>query len=266
MYKIVFSDIDGTLLNDEHIITPLTNLAIKQLQKQKIPFVVISARSPSGIYPILKENDFICPIISYGGGLILDKNKNIIFEQGFKTSIALKIINFIEDSNFDISWCVYSYDDWFVKNRQDKRIQREEEIVKAISQEADIKTISKLPIIHKILCICNTKNIDEIEIKLKNIFSECQVVRSSNILIEITDKNISKATAIKKYCEMTNIDINNTIAFGDQYNDLEMLKTVKLGIAMENSPVEIKKEVLQVTNDNNNDGIYWALKKLNLVK
>ena len=74
MYQVVFSDVDGTLLNDQHCITPLTLLAIEKIQKQGIPFVIVSARSPSGIYPILKENNFTCPIICYGGGLILVKD------------------------------------------------------------------------------------------------------------------------------------------------------------------------------------------------
>ena len=48
MYQVVFSDVDGTLLNDQHCITPLTLLAIKKIQQQGIPFVIVSARSPSG--------------------------------------------------------------------------------------------------------------------------------------------------------------------------------------------------------------------------
>ena len=59
MYQVVFSDVDGTLLNDQHCITPLTLLAIKKIQQQGIPFVIVSARSPSGIYPILKENNLV---------------------------------------------------------------------------------------------------------------------------------------------------------------------------------------------------------------
>ena len=50
---IVFSDIDGTLLSSDLTITPQTLRAIRQLQARQIPFVIISARSPSGIYPIL---------------------------------------------------------------------------------------------------------------------------------------------------------------------------------------------------------------------
>ena len=78
MYQVVFSDVDGTLLNDQHCITPLTLLAIKKIQQQGIPFVIVSARSPSGIYPILKENNLVCPMICYGGGMVLNHENEII--------------------------------------------------------------------------------------------------------------------------------------------------------------------------------------------
>ena len=57
--------------------------------------------------------------------------------------------------------------------------------------------------------------------------------------------NNKEKILIKKYCDLLNINIKNTIAFGDQYNDLEMLKIVGCGIAMKNAPLGIKKEVKQ---------------------
>ena len=266
MYQVVFSDVDETLLNDQHCITPLTLLTIKKIQQQGIPFVIVSARSPSGIYPILKENNLVCPMICYGGGMILNHENEIIYEKGMETSLALKIINYIEANNFDIAWCIYSFDDWLVKDCLDPRIIKEEQIVKAKSRQGNQIEIKKLSKVHKILCICNHEHINDLETKLKIMFKECQIVKSSNILIEITHQNISKAFAIKKYCDLLNINIKNTIAFGDQYNDLEMLKIVGCGIAMKNAPLGIKKEVKQVTKDNNHDGIYFALSKLNLFK
>lgn len=72
MQKIVFSDVDGTLLNSRHELTPLTEQAIRTLKEQEIPFVIVSARSPSGINSILTEYDFRCPIVSYSGAVIMD--------------------------------------------------------------------------------------------------------------------------------------------------------------------------------------------------
>ena len=167
MYQVVFSDVDGTLLNDQHCITPLTLLAIKKIQ---IPFVIVSARSPSGIYPILEENDLVCPMICYGGGMILNHENEIIYEQGMETSLALKIINYIEANNFDIAWCVYSFDDWIVKDCLDPRIIKEEQIVKAKSRQGNQIEIKKLSKVHKILCICNPQHIYHLEGKLDIMF------------------------------------------------------------------------------------------------
>ena len=63
-YKAVFSDIDGTLLTSEHIVSTATIEAIASLQDKNIPFVIISSRSASCIYPILEKHHFQCPIVA----------------------------------------------------------------------------------------------------------------------------------------------------------------------------------------------------------
>ena len=80
---IVFSDIDGTLLSSDLTITPQTLRAIRQLQARQIPFVIISARSPSGIYPILTAHGFNCPIVAYSGALALDENRQVLTIRAF---------------------------------------------------------------------------------------------------------------------------------------------------------------------------------------
>ncbi|MEG0593506.1 MAG: HAD family hydrolase, partial [Coprobacillus sp.] len=92
--KIVFSDIDGTLLNDQHQITEKTLQSIHLLQEKNIPFVIVSARSPSGIYSILNEYHFMCPIIAYNGGVVLDEKKEIVFQEGMSIKRAREIIDY----------------------------------------------------------------------------------------------------------------------------------------------------------------------------
>ena len=82
---------------------------------------------------------------------------------------ARKIISFIEERNFDLTWCLYSFDEWVVKDRKDNRIEREERIVEATSIEGDINSITSDEI-HKILCICNPDKIFEIEKEIKDNF------------------------------------------------------------------------------------------------
>lgn len=264
MKKIVFSDVDGTLLNSEHRITSLTERAIKGLKEKGIPFVIISARSPSGIYPIINEYQFSCSIISYSGALILDENRNILFHSGMKKVDAKSIIAFVEENQFDMTWCIYSLDEWIVKDKSDPRIIREETIVKAVSKQGTVDSITDDEI-NKILCICNPTKIQEIEAKLKAAFPSYSIVKSSDILLEIMENNITKATAIKTLCSLWNVPLFDTIAFGDNYNDLEMLELVGNGFLMENAPAELKNQIKQQTRDNNHDGIYYALLKMDLI-
>lgn len=264
MTKIVFSDVDGTLLNSDHKITPLTENAIKELQKKDIPFVIISARSPSGIYPIQQEYGLTCPVISYSGALILDQNRNVLYHKGISKEKAGDILTFIEKEKFDLTWCIYSMDEWFVKDRQDPRIVREERIVKATASEGSIDDVTADEV-NKILCICNPEKTLEIEAALKKQFPEYSIVKSSDILLEIMESGITKATAIETLCSLWNIPLSETVAFGDNYNDVEMLETAAHGFLMGNAPNELKKRIPDHTPDNNHDGICYALRSLKLI-
>lgn len=265
MKQIVFSDVDGTLLNHRHQITPLTHKAIIELQKKNIPFVIVSARSPSGIYPILDKYQLCASIIAYSGALIMDSNFKIVANQGMPTSYALSIIDYIEKNNFDLSWSVYSFDQWLVKNCHDDRIKNEERIVAAKSKQISKEELRKLPVVHKILCICNPQYTKDIQNQLKEHFKNCTIARSSDILIEIMDHGVNKGKAVKKLCSLWQIPLANAIAFGDQYNDLEMLQTVKYGYVMENAPFDLQQQIKRITLDNDHDGIYQALLKLQVI-
>lgn len=263
-YGIVFSDVDGTLLNTKQELLPNTLSSIRALQRQGIPFVIISARSPSGIYPIQERYGFQSPVISYSGALILDENRKILYSGGFSLKIARQVIHFIEESHFDCSWNLYSMDTWIVKNKQDPRVIREENIVHASAAEGTADMLSDNVDIGKILCMCNPDCILEIERRLKTEFPSLSIVKSSDILIEIMQNGVTKSRAVKTLCSLWNIPLEKTVAFGDHYNDAEMLETVAMPFLMGNAPEELKKRFTNVTDSNDEDGIYHGLVKIGL--
>ena len=264
-YKIVFSDVDGTLLNSSHLILPSTLAAIKELKRRNIEFVIVSARSPSGIYPILEFSNLTCPIICYSGALILDKNRTPLYSTGFCKSKGKKIIDYLENNNLDCTWNIYSMDTWIVKDRMDKRVKLEENIVHAKAINGNIDMLRDEAPIGKILCMCNPDHIFDIEQQLKNAFPELSIAKSSPTLLEIMADNVNKSTAVKRLCTILNISLENTIAFGDNYNDVEMLNTVATPFLMGNAPNELKSTFKNITSDNDNDGIAKALASLKLI-
>lgn len=256
MYKIIFCDVDGTLLNSEHVMTDATRAAVMKLN---IPFVIVSARSPEGIYPILSKNGFDCPIIAFSGAMILDKNRNIVYQRGMRKSLAGRIIDYIEEKKLSLSWNIFAGSKWLVGTRDDDRVRREEAIVEIEACEGTIESLSSDEQVHKILCMCNPDETEKIERMLRDQFPEVNVVRSSDILLEIMDRNVNKADSVERYCRMLGVDIKDTAAIGDNFNDAEMLEHVGLGIIMGNAPKELMARFEHRTDDNDHDGVAKAI-------
>lgn len=264
--RAVFCDVDGTLVTSDRRVLPRTCAAIKQLQAKGVPFVIVTARSPSGVYPIQRNYGFQCDIIAYSGGLILDEKGNVLLHRGFPRNKACEIIAFAEENGLDMSWCAYSVDDWIVREKDDPRVQREEYNVRAQSRQGFPQEWPEDAIVNKILCICNPDKILEIEARMRERFPELSIAKSSDILLEIMAGGVTKADAILSYCAARGLDVADTAAFGDNYNDLEMLETAGYGVAMGNAPEEIKRRVGRVTDDNNHDGIANALEKMGIIE
>ena len=263
--EIVFSDVDGTLLNNEHKMLEGTMYAIRKLQEKDIPFVIISARSPSGIYPILEENGFSCPIISYSGALILDDKKNTVYSTGFSKETAENVINFIEEERFDCCWNLYFGDNWIVRDKKDERVICEENIVHTEAVEGTIDLVPDNAEVEKILCICNTEKTIEIENKIKKQFPMLSVVKSFHTMIEIMQTGITKGSAVSELCKLWNINPDKAVAFGDNFNDADMLDVVGFPFLMGNAPKELKLRFKNITDSNNDEGIYKALVKIGAI-
>lgn len=112
------------------------------------------------------------------------------------------------------------------------------------------------------VCMCAPEKLVETELTVRRAFPALSVARSSNTLLEIMQQGVNKADAVKRLCEAKGIDMERTMAFGDNYNDLEMLETVKYGVAMGNAPEKIRKKAGTVTRDNEHDGIASVLENL----
>ena len=129
--------------------------------------------------------------------------------------------------------------------------------MEAIPQNYDNLIIGKASAVY-------TKTSNETE--LINLYKDSFTsVCHGNVLLEFIPKNTTKASGIKKYLELTGISLENTYAYGDSMNDLEMLQYVKYGVAMGNSSPELKEKASYSTSSISEDGIYNSLKEFGLI-
>lgn len=259
MVKIIFSDIDGTLINSDFKVTEKTKSAIGQAINQGMTFVPVSARMPEAIKPIIDTIGIKTPIISYNGALVQTEDDETITSIPMETEIALELCHFIQKNHPQIAWNIYSYHDWYGMDRSNDWIQREEEIVGVLSHEAELSALEDLEAVHKVLLMGNPDLIAPLEISLKELYPDLSIAKSAPYFIEIMAPGIRKGEAVKTFADYLSVAIEDTIAFGDNFNDLDMLQTVGKGFVMSNGPKEVQDAIGNITADHNHDGIALVL-------
>ena len=263
--KIVFSDIDGTLINSQRVFSNTTIKAIKRI-KEKTPIILISSRMPSAIKHLQSSAEIEnYPLISYNGALVLVNNK-VVCDHAIPFNIVKKIVNFNTQGKVHIS--LYNTNNWYVP-QEDYWAKREINNTKITPQILPNNEVLKLwekdqKGAHKIMCMGDPDDIDIIYNYMETYFgNELHLYRSKNTYIEIAAKHISKKTAVEYILEHVypHINIENAAAFGDNYNDIEMLQAVGIGVAVANAKAEVLEVAKYTTAAGTNDGVAHFLNK-----
>jgi Cof subfamily protein (haloacid dehalogenase superfamily) len=266
MYKILFIDIDGTLLTSDHKISSGTLSAIQRVRKvNKIKVILTSARPPQAVKKIYSQLDLDSPVVYFNGALILQKNDSCLLHTATVNTSFLGVINNAA-VQYKLSISFYKTDEWFSDNLN-SWIDQEEQItgvkatiVNSNSQIEKWKNESEGP--HKILLMGEPRDIDLIEPVLKeHTGHQLNIYKSKPTYLEIMNGSASKKSAMLFLLEKYGLTDKDVMAIGDNYNDIEMLQYAGLGIAMGNSPEEVKAHARFITLDNDSDGIKFALDK-----
>ncbi|WP_019805051.1 fructose-phosphate phosphohydrolase SppA [Streptococcus mutans] len=259
--KLILSDIDGTILDNNHQVDAHLRDTITELKKESIPFVLASARSPHGMFPIAQElNLGANPIACYNGALIVEGNKEhyqTLIEHGLSKADVKKIVALIKKQFPHISINFYSGGDWIVEEI-DQWVQIEADITKESPDIRNFDTLltdDSIPI-HKLLLIANAQAIQEFFTYLKRVnFEDASFYLSKDNYLEVTSQSVSKENALLEIAKYYDISLSQTMAIGDNYNDIPMLKLAGLGVSMANAPQAVKNEADIETVSNNDNGV-----------
>ncbi len=268
-YRIIFSDVDGTILNNDKDVSQET-IAItnKLFEVEHIPTVLISARMPAAITPISKKLCPNAPIIAYNGALILTPENGqykVLQSLSFPSEVAKGIITQSEREGFHVG--VFHHDRWIV-NQHDSWTEHE---IYSTGLTPEVLNNSKLllllqkemPQLQKIMVMASSDVIDRFEQDIANNYMNIVTVyRSADIYMEITPAGSSKKQGVQLLLNHLSIDSKNAIAFGDNYNDLEMLKFVGLGVAVDNARDSVKAAAKMVTGNGKQNGVANALSQI----
>ena len=243
MIKAIFFDIDGTILNGNKGIPNSTLLALDKLREKDIKTIICTGRGYSETKPLnLKGFD---DYILLNGQICYDDKDNIVFKKPIKDKE--KLIELFNSKKFpfglvDEKVSYLNYIDDYVRLVHDSINLTLPEV-----KEYDGKDL------YQALAYGKVK--DYIEQELPDFLAVSWHFDG----VDIIPKSGGKDKGVIEYCKIKNIDINDTMAFGEGDNDIKMLKTVRIGFAMGNGIDTVKAAADYVTDGIKEDGIYNAL-------
>ena len=258
MIKMLVCDIDGTIFDGEFS-QNLIN-CINRVRKDGIKFVIATGRTFFSANQLLKPLNIDTPIICYQGATIHEPSGKIILDKGLERGIALDIVDYLK--TFDIFPNLYIDDNLYS--------EKETIYVKKYSDAQKIpyrivEDISKLDFktMNKILAIDNDKEkIKKISENLKEKYKGLiYCAMSTPIFCEICDKSVSKGNAVKFLADKWNIKKEEIMSCGDQNNDIELLTSAGIGVAMGNASEALKQYADYITDTVQNDGVVKAVEK-----
>ncbi len=263
--RVVFSDVDGTLLGAGHRIVAEAAPAIELLGRQGGVFVLVSARMPEALYPIQRALDFSGPLVCYGGAYVLSERGEELLNRPIERTMAADVLGFLSRELPEVCCSAYGFHRWVAIDRTDPRIAREERIVGCEAETAQgplAKAFDERGL-HKLLLMGEPDQIATAERQVSKAFDALRVVRSSDILCEIMSGEASKSEGVRVVCEHLGLSLADAVAFGDGHNDVDMLRAVPRSYAMANAPADVRAAAAHVTAlDNEHNGLAVELARL----
>lgn len=261
--KIVFTDVDGTLLDAEHRVIPEACASVQKLAQLGIPLVLVSARMPEGLTVIQREMGFTGPLVCYSGAYVLDEQGTELLSHPIDIDTACEIKQFLDCELPGLTCSEYGYHTWICDDDQDPRIQNEERITTLKAQNARLRDVFGRTGIHKFLLMGEPDEIEAAEKRIAAAYPQLAVARSSAILCEVMSGKASKAEGVQVVCRHFGMDPSEAVAFGDGRNDIDMLAAVPESYAMANAPDEVKRVAAHVTRFSNaENGLVHTLEGL----
>lgn len=260
MYKVVVSDIDGTLVDQNQQISEQNLKAIQQFQNEGGIFTIATGRVEQSVQPLITQLQIKYPVILYNGGKVMDYQlKRVIYERHISIQFALGFVKMALNNKLNI--CIYTNKGIYILNETDTirtYTAKDKVIVQLLPSVAFLTShiVYKILIIDEEACFQTCYNYFE-----KVPMSDVTIIQSENTYLEILPANVSKGEALKVLMDYLNLPIQSAIAIGDHFNDIEMIKAAGVGVAVNNAIPTLKEYADAIVPSNIEHGVAKTIYK-----
>lgn len=283
MYKLIVTDMDGTLLNSAGEI-PHENLkAVKKAIDKGVGFAIVTGRPYVSVKGILKKNGLKCSVIGCNGAQVTDDSGRIIKAHYIDNDSLKKVIDKAEAEG--IYYHLYDDNYIYTKSRLELLVMLKNYSSKAVKKQlslgriirgirrlffAEVRVRRDLPGFamkkpggfYKVqVASTDQEDLNRVREGLKDV-PGINITSSAYFNIEIGPKGVTKGTALKELAEIKGVEREEIISMGDNYNDIPMIEYAGCGVAMENAEIAVKDKANFYTKSNDENGVAYAIEEL----
>lgn len=284
MIKVIASDMDGTLLGEDHKIAPETLSAIKEACDAGIRFMICTGRNFPGAMNELEGADLTCDYIVGSGAEVRDPRQQVVRSTAISPRLCREIYETVRKYPISVTFCTDG-DDYRIGTEEEveesliRQIQafhlnqcrdeiRDTELYQRMKRNtrvlSGIEELEKagLPVYKLFLFSGDLEMLGKIRRELEKN-QEIAVSSSFENNLEITDVKAQKGPVLKEYIESLGYTMDEVMALGDSLNDYSML-SMDFGatVAMENAVPEIRRVAKYTTRSNVEFGVAYAIREL----
>jgi Cof subfamily protein (haloacid dehalogenase superfamily) len=282
LMKLIAIDMDGTLVNKQLKVTKENSKVISEAVKDGHHVVIATGRSYDEARHTLEDADLHLPLICVNGAEIRSDEWKILSSIPLLFPQYENIKKILDEE--DIYYELYTSKGTYTDNRE-KAYEVMKDIVITSNPEATDEDVQKaalrrfrlgqVSVVGDFEKLLNQKDLEVYKflafssdsVKLQRAFQHLQAVNdlavssSADNNLEITNSEAQKGVALKRFAELKGIPMENTMAIGDNYNDVSMLEVAGFPVAMGNAVEEIKDMAAFITKENDESGVAFAIQK-----
>lgn len=278
--KLIAIDLDGTLLSPKMEITKENLAAIREAQNQGNVVMICSGRAPEDIQQILKKYDLSIPLAGSNGSVVQAQGR-VLQSVSMNKEDIIETAEKLDKERFPYriytNYGIYIPADWServklaMKQEQIKVEGLSDEIYQKITEQPQKSSLinffdhySELfnkedLTIQKFFVLTLNDNSKTALVSYLEGISTIGITSSSPLNIEVMDQHGNKGSALKKVAEHYSIPVQDTVAIGDNFNDIPMLEAAGLSVAMGNAEPQVKELCDVVTQSNDENGVAYAI-------
>ena len=269
-FRLIAADLDNTLLDENSKISDRTRQAVRKAVSRGVKFVIATGRmfKTSVAYMHDLGIDYDWPVINYHGAMIKTaRSEKVILHRPLDNLTAIEVIEKVDRTGLHVS--MFIGNNLYVKEENEHTRYFHSLTGIEVQPVGDLKDFLKQKQVNptKLSVVSRDGRVDQLEPYLKKCYKEkLSILQSRPYFLEITDKRATKGQALRWLAGREGIKAEEIIAFGDGYNDLDMLDFAGLGVAVANAKPEVIDAAAMVAGPHDKDGVAEIIEKYVLNK